>query len=438
MKLKFKELKMKKLLSLTLLLASQNLLSDDLLNIYDLAVKNDVQLKVASSNRSASYESKTIARAALLPNISAAATYTHTEINGEAPNDSFDADNVSLSLTQPIYRRASFLRLDQADSTLGQADADFTAAEQDLVVRTVTSYFEVLRAQDDLKFVRANLKAIDRQLDQAKQRFEVGLIAITAVYESQARYDLATADEITSINDLDTTWEALYEIILKRPDAIDSVKNHIQLSPPQPNEILFWSGKALKNNPSIQSAKQQTESTKTEIEIQRSGHYPTLDLVATLTSSRSQSATSTDSDNATISLQGALPLYSGGGVSSATRQAEYNYQASNDSLEQIKRSVNKQVKDAFRGVVSSMSRVRALKATVASSQSALDATQAGFDVGTRTIVDVLDTQQALYRSERDYSGSYYDYILQHLRLKLVAGVLGRTDLESVNMLLVNH
>ncbi|PVV06452.1 MAG: type I secretion protein TolC [gamma proteobacterium symbiont of Ctena orbiculata] len=427
------------LILLTLILALP-VQAEDLMTIYQLALQNDPQLQAAKEQLSAARESKSLARSQLLPTVGLGATYDVVRrdlktLQGVPFDDqSTNHDRaLGLNLTQPIYRRDRLLQLEQADSTIAQAEAEYAAAEIDLMVRSTTTYFNILSAEDDLRVAKAEREATGRQLEQAQQRFDVGLIAITDVHEAQAAFDAARASEIAAENSLDNAWEALFEIIGPQPkNELAKLGEDLSLNPPVPNVLQEWSDTAQQQNYSIIAARAGLESLKQEIDVSRSGHYPTLDLVGGYTMNRSDSDTATEADTGTIGLSLEVPIYTGGAVSAQTRQAQANFRASQQGLDQTRRGVNRQVRDAYRGVLSTISQVEALKAATVSAQSALESTQAGYEVGTRTIVDVLNVQRNLFSSQRDYLNSRYDYIINGLNLKSAAGTLSESDLERVN------
>jgi outer membrane protein len=428
------------ILILILLSATLSVQAEDLMTVYQLALENDPQLQVAKEQLSAARESKSLARSQLLPTLGFGATYDvvkrdYRTLQGEDyDEESTHHDKaMALSLTQPIYRRDRLLQLEQADSTIAQAEADYAAAELDLMVRSTTTYFNILSAEDDLRVAKAEREATGRQLEQAQQRFDVGLIAITDVHEAQAAFDAARASEIAAENSLDNAWEALFEIIGPQPkQELAKLGAELALNPPVPNVLQEWSDTAQQQNYSIIAARAGLESLKQEIDVSRSGHYPTLDLVGGYTVNRSDSDTATEADTGTIGLSLEVPIYTGGAVSAQTRQAQANFRASQQGLDQTRRAVNRQVRDAYRGVLSTISQVEALKAATISAQSALESTQAGYEVGTRTIVDVLNVQRNLFSSQRDYLNSRYSYIINGLNLKSAAGTLSESDLERVN------
>jgi outer membrane protein len=418
-------------------LQSQAASAADLVDVYQLALRNDPDIAAARANREATLEEQPLARSQLLPSVSLIgdADYTWRDVR-DSPLGRYDEDfprgAASVQLVQPLYRKDRLIRLEQAEDQVEQADVDLEAAEQDLILRVARAYFVVLGAQDNLEFAQSERKAIARQLDQAKQRFEVGLIAITGVYEAQARFDQARADEIAATNLLDNAIEQLLQITGERFDAIAPLRRDIPLNSPQPASLDAWADTALINNPLVISARYDAEIAKKQIDFQAAGDSPALDLVGSYGLAETGSDFGSDTTDGVIGLQLSLPLYTGGGVDAATRQARSQYSAAQDLLERRRREVRTQVRNAYRGVLSAVSRVGALEATQVSAQSALEATEAGFDVGTRTLVDVLNSQRDLFAAKRDFARSRYDYILNTLELFQAAGSLDETDVRLVN------
>lgn len=409
----------------------------DLVEVYQLAAENDPQLKAAEAGRMAELEAKPQARALLLPNISANANTTDNwqkRQNSQffpSAEENFNSHGYTLSITQPIYHHDYLVGLRQADAQIAKAEADYLAARQDLILRASESYFNVLAAIDALEFARAEKSAVSRQLEQAKQRFEVGLIAITDVHEAQARHDLTVSQEIVAENQLANSREALREVTGQYHIEIAGVADTMPLIKPDPENVEQWLLKAGEYNASLAAARATMDSAREEINRQRAGHYPTLDIVARRDNSVSNSSTGSDTDTRSLSLQLNVPLYQGGLVSSKKRAAEYQHDQARYTLEQTRRSVDRQTRDAYLGVIAGIAQVLALKQAVVSNEKALEATDAGFEVGTRTIVDVLVSQQELFRARRDFARSRYDYILNSLRLKQAAGILSPTDVQAI-------
>jgi len=420
--------------------------AEDLIQIYDLAVRSDPTLREAEQSLYATRETRPQARALLLPSfdLTAGTRYQRDKTFGSGVfgssaaggnhrrNDSYDSRSLTASITQSIYNRANWIRLGQADNTIAQAEAEYRASQIDLMVRTTRTYFDVLRAADAVRVVEALQRANERQLEQSWQRFEVGLIAVTDVNESQAAYDRSRADVITAKNDLNNRWETLRRIIGPVNVPLARLGARLPLTVPQPNDIEAWATAAVKNNYGVIAAREVSRSAKKQIEIERSGHFPSFDLQAGYDLARTGAEFGTDRDTGFVGLTMRLPLYQGGSVTSRTRQAGHNFRAAQSWLDQVRRRVLNAAKDAFRGVISSISDVRARQAAVVSARSALKSTQAGLEVGTRTQVDVLNAQQRLFQTEFDYLSSRYNYIINGVLLHQATSTLSRDVLVKSN------
>lgn len=414
--------------------------ADSLYEIYQLAQERDPTLRAAAAARDAALEVKPQSRAGLLPVIG---------LNGDVSRNSYDDraalpgvanptystnQSYSLSLTQPVFRWDRWVALEQADSLVTQAQAQYGAAEQELMVRTAERYFGVLGAQDALRLAGKEKESIGRQLEQAQQRFEVGLSAITDVQEAQARYDTAVATEIRARNQLDSAREQLREIIGEQRENLDPVRDtDFRLVTPEPQQQQIWVDTALQQNPGLAAARAGSEAARQQIQIARSGHYPTVDANASYTylDSNFGGIRELERNDGTIGLQLAVPLYQGGAVNSRTREARFRFDEARERLDVTQRAIERQTRDAYRGVVTGISEVRAAEQARTSSTTALDAAQTGFEVGTRTIVDVLDAQRALTQAELTLYLARYNYLLNTLRLKQAAGTLAPDDLDAM-------
>lgn len=413
--------------------------AEDLLDVYRLAQENDAQLKGAEAARLAVLESKPQSEALLLPTISANANTTANRLDISQPGSAagvthFNSNGYSLTLTQPVYHRDTYVQLRQADARIAQAEATYSAAEQELMTRVATAYFDVLAAQDNLTFALAEKKAIGQQLEQSQQRFDVGLVAITDVQETQARYDSAVAQEIDAERRLASAHEAIREITAQPHGGLIPLQAEIPLITPEPQDIQQWADTALRQNLLISAAQYGTEIALEEIERQRAGHYPSVDIVGNRIFAESGGGRFGGSETLgdTLTLQLNVPLYQGGLINSRTREAHARHNQALATLEQQQRSVLRQTRDAYLSVAANISRVQALRQAVTSNHTALESTKAGLEVGTRTEVDVLDAQRELFRTERDHARARYDYILQTLRLKQSAGTLSPADLTHIN------
>jgi outer membrane protein len=426
-----------------------------LLEVYQQALQSDPRIHEAEARRLAALEAEPQARGVYLPQINAGGDWTKNNRSGTTIGQQIDGSfgpvpfesrqettSWNVGLRQTIFRWYQIVGLRRADKTVAKAEADREAAQQDLIIRVGQTYFDVLAAEDRLTSTHANRQAIARQLEQAKQRFEVGLIAITDVQESQAAYDQAVADEIAAKRVLATAREFLREITGEYVSSLSAPGDDFQMRPPNPASEKDWVDLAMGQNLSLVSSRLDEQLARDEISFRRNGHYPTLDLVASYQDSETEEDRRTfdnpfiespsDFENDFVRLEFNLPIFSGGSTSSRVREAVYLHRAAREQLQRVTRETERQTRDAYLGVMAEMSRVEALEQAVESSRTALEATQAGFDVGTRTIVDVLDSQFALYRSITLFYQARYDYLMNALRLKQAAGNLQIQDLEEID------
>ncbi|MCE7635976.1 outer membrane channel protein TolC [Vibrio fluvialis] len=410
------------LISATLGGLSTTASADDLAQIYDQAKQNDPQLLSAAAQRDAAFEAINSSRSSLLPQINLTAGYN---IN-RSDVDLRDSDKLSagINFSQELYDRSSWVSLDTAEKQARQADAQYANSQQSLMLRVAQAYFDVLSAQDNLEFVRAEKAAVGRQLEQTKQRFEVGLSAITDVHDAQAQYDTVLADEVLAENSLINSYESLREITGQEHTNL-SILDTNRFSTSRTTESMeALIEQAQEKNLSLLSARISQDVAKDNISLASSGHLPSLTLDGGYNYGReyndnySSYDTYHENNDFNIGLNLTVPLYSGGNVSSQTKQAEYAYVAASQDLEASYRSVVKNV--------------RAYEQSVISAQSALDATEAGFDVGTRTIVDVLDATRTLYSVKKNLSDARYSYIINVLQLRQAVGTLSEQDIIDVN------
>ena len=438
---------------------------ENLLEVYQDAVKSDPLIRAAEARRLAALEAKPQARGLLFPqiNLNGQVATRDSESNStfnqavDADGDpttppviaivrnsqSTDADfwNYQAQLVQTIFRWDQWQTLKRADAEVAIAEANYRAAQQDLMVRVSQAYFDVLASEDTLGAAEATLQAFSRQLEQAEKRFEVGLIAITDVQESRAAHDSATAGVIAAKRALATNQERLREITGEAYQSLTKPADEMPLDQPQPFDEQAWVDQSVEQNLNVVAARLETEVTRRNIEIARSGHLPTLDLFATRTEFDSNATQvnngregPADSDQVqdTIGIQVTVPIYSGGVTQSRVREQTYLHRASREQFEGSLRTAERETRDAYLGVIAERARVNALKQSVKSNQTALEATEAGFEVGTRTTVDVLDARRRLFEAQREYARSRYDYLINVVRLKSAAGVLVPTDLNTIN------
>lgn len=426
--------------------------AQDLLETYQLAKSNDPDYKSSDLNKLATSELKSQSIAQMLPNISVSGNSGYNRLDavsgisqaintipgGNVPTLQHFWDNkLAFNLRQPVFHWEHWIQLDQADNKIAQSEAQFQAKQQNLIRRTTEAYFNILSAEDNLKFSTAEKLAIGKQLEQAKQRFDVGIITITDVYEAQAGFDRAIASEIEAQNLLDSSKEALREIIGENAYPLKSLKDLLPLIPPSPQDISAWANTAESNNFSIVAQLNQAEYFRKNVEVQQSRHLPTLDIVAQYSQTENRNFYGLRGDSESVGLQLNLPLFEGGATVSRTHQAAYEYEMAKEDLIKVKRTVSRSVKDAYRGVVSSISRIKALEATSKSAEMAVEAAEAGFEVGTRTMVDVVTEQRNLYKARSDFSRSRYDYLIDSIKLKEAAGSLTEQDLQQINSYLRN-
>lgn len=426
-------------LVLLLMLAMPASAAQDLLESYNLALQSDPQLMAQAANQRATSELADQATALFLPEIGL--TADATKVWTETSSQRFGGDSASvdrgytLSLIQPIYRRESFVQNRQADIAISGAAAQYQVVEQELIVRVADAYFGVLGAEDDVKFAEAERDAISKQLEEAQQRFEVGLTTITDVSEAQAAFDIASSALIAAKNALANSREQLRETTGQYPDSLSPLVKDTPLVRPEPENIEQWSDTALVTNPALQVVGSDVDFARENIQLQRSGHYPSLDIVAQKNySSQSDSNLSGGSQThqELVGLQFNLPIYAGGAVSSRTREAGFRLDEVMQTEEQQRRAIMRQTREAYNSVLSGISQVKALEQAVRSNEKALEATEAGFEVGTRTTVDVLNARRELFSARRDYARSRYQYIVNTLRLKQAAGIVTVNDLQQIN------
>jgi outer membrane protein len=434
------------------LLVSSPAAAVDLVGVHDLAQDNDPRLRAAEYRREATGENRKIARANLLPQLGASGSWNWGTSKTKVPGlDIDDADidnrNYGVDLRQSLYRQANYEALDIARGQITQADAIYAIAYQDFLLRVSESYFLVLTFTDGVTFAEAEEKAFQRQFEQAEQRFEVGLTAVTDVHEARASYDNARARAIVARNDLADAKEALRELTGQYFEIYDPLQEVLPLVEPDPANAETWVDMALQTNPAVLSSRAAVDVADANMRLQRAGHFPTLDLTASYDQFKNNKYqfndfisgetlnTTLQVDDTRVGIFLDIPIYTGGRVSAQTRQARWLLDATGQDLDDIQRGVVREAQDAYRAVIAGIQEVQAFEQASISAESALEAMQAGFEVGTRTIVDVLIAEQRKYQAQRDNSVARHAYIIRHLRLKSVAGLLNSEDLRVVNQLL---
>lgn len=419
----------------------------DLKEAMDLALQYDTTLQVSYANYLALSEASAQTTAAVLPQIGFNAHIVRGSKETEGTTGTFDADTnsdgYSLDLNQVIFDKTVFDNMGEGDAIVAKALADFEAAKQDTVVGLASAYFDVLTAIDTQETASAEKKAIGKQLEQSKERFNVGLSAITDVKEQQASYDIAVADEIIAINNVSNTREALRFIINKYPEDLKVAREDMPLVIPEPMDIDAWQEKSLQTNFSLLAAKYAIDAAQSAYDASKGGHYPTLGLNASYgfesnddTSFLGNPVTAQDITDARVMLNLDIPIYRGGFTSSTVRQKLAELDAAKSLHEQEKRRTIGLSRSSYLSLEADISNVKARKQAIVSTQTSLDATLAGYDAGTRTSVDVLLSQRQLYSSQRDYSVARYTYLTNSLKLKQVAGTLALSDIDDINKWLI--
>ena len=433
----------------------------DLSEIYRESRESDPQLQIAEANRRVGDEGVVQSRSRLLPNISGTAALTDNNSNQTAvttiPQDdgsvvfgpsSGNTDtrqrDYRVNLHQSIYNHANWTALRSSRALAGKGEQDYEAALDTLFLRVAQAYFNALTARTNLDAALAQEKAVARQLEQAEQRFEVGLTAITDVHEARAQHDAARANTILLQYQLNDAFEAVSVLTGKPVERLSALGENLPLDAPEPNDQEAWVKMALDMSPTLHSLRLALESANDDIDTARAGHYPYLDANVSygnsdVWGSRSQGdfqfpATANQEGN-TIGVVLTVPIYAGGATQSGVRQAIARRDATQDQVEQSVRDITRQVRSAYRAVIAGISGVEARRQALVSANSALEATQAGFEVGTRTIVDVLLSQQQLFNAQRDYAQSRHQFLVSGLTLKQAAGIIDVKDIEIVNALL---
>ncbi|WP_435236279.1 outer membrane channel protein TolC [Psychromonas sp. PT13] len=422
--------------------------ADTLLEIYQAAKLNDSTILKSKAQYDSFLEKVNEANASLLPQIGFSADTSYNATNNDYSYGTYGA---TISLSQSLYNSSYWQQLDLAEKEATQYEVIYNISAQDLLLRTATAYFNVLRADEAVKSVQANKRAVERQLEQTKQRFEVGLIAITDVHEAQAEYDRTVADEINAENTLLNSYYTLHELTGEEVKNVAQLNTNTFSTQQLEGDIKTWRSTSLEHNLTLHSKRIAKELAKMQIDLAKAGNKPTLALTAGLDHHGRQyndsdvdsnfSSSSYNYDNlntGTIGLELSVPLYTGGKTNSLVKQAQYNYVMASEDLNSTYRSTESEVSSGFNNVRASISSIRAYEQTVKSSSSALEAVEAGFEVGTRTIVDVLDATRSLYDSENELANARYDYIINMLNLKFSAGTLKEQDIIDISAGLIQQ
>jgi outer membrane protein len=415
----------------------------DLVSVYQEAVNNNAALAAARADYLARIEAVPQARSALLPNLSAEGSVQSTRTAFDTPSitSTRSGNSYQANLSQQLFNAAAWFQLKAAEASSEQASLDFSATEQDLILQSAQAYFNVLRAQDGLATSKAEEAAFKRQLDQSVERFDVGLSDKTDVLESQAGFDTAVANRIISQQQVDNAFQALTTLTNRDYSAVDGMRHSLPILPPTPSDAKAWVDTAAQQNLRLLSSNFAVDAAGETLRQSKSGHAPTLAAVASygkgdndnfgFSNQAGLSLYSGDVEQSTLGLQLNVPIYSGGLTSSQVRQSVERLNQSEQSREELRRQVVQNTRNLYRAVTSDVQQVQARKQSVISNQSSLEATQIGYQVGTRNIVDVLNAQRQLYASVRNYNDARYGYILNNLSLKQAAGTLSPADLSAL-------
>ncbi len=422
----------------------------DLLDFYHEAQSQDAVFASARATRQAGQEKLTQGRSLLLPSVNLNANSTYNNVNTTytgagatqfpfpSGDQRFNNHGYGVTLVQPLFREQNWAAYTESELQVVQTEAQYKLAEQSLILRVAQTYFDVLIAQDTVQLAAAQKTAISEQLEQAKRNFEVGTATITDTHEAQARYDLIVAQEIAAQSDLEVKRRTLQQLINAVPQELAPLGKSFQLEQPQPASLDKWVEGAKQHNYQIASAQAAAEMAEKEVDRNRGGHLPTVDLVANYSKSTANGSIygiGNDTAATTVGVQLNVPLFQGGAIQSKWREAEANRERAKQDLENTRRTVELQTRQAYLGVVSGIAQVQALQQALKSSESLLDASKLGHDVGVRTNLDVLNAQQQAFSTRRDLYQAEYNYLVSQLNLKAAVGELSEEDLSKVNQAL---
>ena len=417
--------------------------AENLFQVYQHAQQNDAQLKASEAGYLAALEKKPQALSALEPQVSLSGSSSYTtQFSHTVQSDNASAYlnlGYTLSLTKPLYRKSITAQIDQANATILQAQTSLESDRQSLILRVAEAYLTYLKAKDNAKFAKLETSAIGRQLNQVKVYFDAGRSAITDVKEAQARYDLARSQEISAVQQIDLAKESLKAISGRYYSDLLGAADTIPLLTPKPNNIEAWSTAAITNSKTIKISEYAVTVAQSNVDLARAGKSPTVDLFASHSGSSTfgEDAFNQDKVDAAVGVQVNIPLYTGGNIASRVREARHQLQKSRYTLEAQKRSVIQQTRAAYLSTVSGLAQINALKQALNSNQTAANATQTGFEVGTRTAVDVLLALRETFSAQRNYTAARYDFLLNTLKLKQAAGTLSLADLQALSKILTS-
>ncbi|ASI91616.1 outer membrane channel protein TolC [Vibrio mediterranei] len=428
-----------KITPLILLAMASSVKADTLTEIYDLAKQNDPQLLKASAQRDSAFEAINSTRSALLPQIDLTAGYAYQDSDRHTTDGS--TTDLSLGLSQSIYDRSSWIALTISEKSAREADARYASTQQQVIYNVAEAYFNVLRAEDDLRFIQAEKQAVAKQLMQTEQRFDVGIAPITDVQDARAQYDSVLAQEIQAKNNVENEYEELRTITGQQASnlaVLDTDRFSTSLPSKNADQLV---AQATNENLDLLANRIQKDVAKEQISLAQSGHLPTISLTSDYSYTKNYNepndpvtgAQMDDDENLfNLGISINLPVYSGGRITSEAKQAEYQFVSASQDLESTFREVQKEVRAINNNIRSSIGSIQAYKQSVISAESALTATQEGFNVGTRTIVDVLESTQNVYQANKNLSDARYQYILSQVQLKQAIGTLSEQDIIDIN------
>lgn len=424
-----------------------------LLDVYQLAVRNSPQLAAAHASYQAQAESIPLARAGLLPQLGLAANYhdAHNSVDtrdGSSTSNNRYSHSLQATLSQPLFRLDSWYQLKAAKEQNEQALLELSASEQNLILHSAQAYFALLRAEDELAANQAEERAMARQLELVSARFDVGMADNTDVLQARAAHDTAAANLLHSQNLVADAWQGLASLTNTRIERLYGLSHQMPVQPPSPADAEQWVNSASNDNLQLQASQLAVSAAGYQLQQRKSGHAPTLDAIAQYQRADSaslgfipqpgQPGYRRHAEQTLIGIQLNIPLYSGGATSAAVRQSRHNVDQLEFNYEQLRRQVVQDAHNLFRAVNTDVARIQARLQALRSSQSVLEATAKGYDIGTRTMTDVLDAERQLYAAVRQYNNARYDYLLNNLQLQLVAGSLSPQHLQAINSYLDPH
>lgn len=416
--------------------------ADNLMQSYQKALSYDSGLAASQDAYKASQESIKQSKAALLPNLSLFGNATNNHIDTGDYSDGYNTAAYGLKLSQPLFQANAYYSYEGSKFTSKTAEAQYNAAQQQLMLDVATAYFNVLSAQDTLTTAQATEASYKREWEQAKEQYNVGLIAITGVHEARASYDASISQRLIDENQVDTAKEKLARLTGESPVNLDNLEQNFPTPSPDPKSPKAWEQTAMNQNWTVKAAEYQVRASNESLKSQKAGHYPTLDLTASLQRDGnfgrgSAAAALSGSSNGwvndrTIGLQLNVPLYAGGGINASIRKAEDSYDQTQQQLKTAQRNIKLDTRTYYRNVISDIQTIAAQHQSIISSQSALEATRAGYKVGTRNIVEVLNAEKNYYVALQGYASARYKYVIDSLSLKNAAGTLSPQDLAELN------